>query len=74
VIQNHSTGSVAPRMGVHIVTRLLSLQILSVSFNVRACWRHDKRKFAFRMCKCSLSEKRWQFWSQSRQNGWRVTE
>jgi hypothetical protein len=37
VIPNHSTGSVAPSMGVHTVTGLLSLQILSASFTVCAC-------------------------------------
>jgi len=26
------------------------------------------------LCKCGLFEKRQQFWSQSRKNGWRVTE
>jgi len=69
VIPNHSTVSVAPRMGVRIVTRLLSLQILSATFTLCVCWRHDKHQFAFRTVQMQ-SKKRWQFWSQNRKNGW----
>ena len=47
LIRNLSIANVAPRMREYIITRPLSEQILSASFNTCACWRHNKHHFEF---------------------------